>query len=295
MSLPYQNYNDYKAQTKDLVSVLQHHISNNDSNEIDAWFEQHFAKLNQKDKSIQYDYLFRVIINSTYFFSFSSSSVNGVVASKDIIEEQQKQRHLAVLKHFPAKEQLGLVHSFLLDQTNLDSDYFIRMDVPTIQALEDKSHWHRIVSRFFYQEKFSLIDFLDTRFETSFLELSNESLQLNYKNKNSHGYFWLNHDEPVFKTYWNIIFSYSESKDAYLKEKNITKPSYEDVNFFKKILMKNKYAQGIGEEGLNNIYDNINSYQKMMYYYHLNSIIESEHGNSNDDNDNAVLHKGPKI
>lgn len=288
MSLHYQSYQDYKEQTKESFSLLQYHVSNADEPEIDAWFEQHFSDLSSQDSTTQYGFLFRNILNAFSFFAFSSTATD-----RESIESQQKIRHLAVLKHFPAQEQLGLIHNFLLiDKTNLDADYFNLMDVAQTQALTDNGPWFRIVSNLFYLDKFSLIDFLESRFETPFLDLNSTSLQLHYQDKNSRGYTWVKSADPVFKPYSNIIYAYSEDKDAYLNEKNIAKPSYDDVNLFKQCFMETSHS--IGEEGVNNLFDKINPYQKMMHYYHLNTLIESEHENTST-MDDVAHYKGAKI
>lgn len=283
MSVSYKNYNDYKEQNQDNFSVLQHHVSHGDEPEIHAWFDSHFMGLNDEEKKEQYRHLGRSIINSTYFFAFSStSSTNGHVQSREVIDEEYKRRHLAVLQHFPVQDQLNLIqHLLLMEKIEIDKDYFTlinREDALKNPEIFQGALAYRIAGHLFFHNQFSMLDFIEDYFSFKPLELSDVSLQVHYRDKNSHGSTWVYSGEPIFKPYSNIIFSYSEEKRNYLTEKGISLPTYDDVNTFKDHFLATKNY--IGKEGTHNLFHNINSYQKMMHYEHVSQMIEETYGDS---------------
>lgn len=274
------SYNEYKEHYNGSFSDLQHHVGQGDTTEINAWFDSHFSGVNETDKKEYMDYLERMILNCPYFFAFSSLSANGHVPSKEVIDEEYKRRHLAVLQHFPAKEQLHLIeHLLLMDKIEIDQDYLTLIKPEEVLKNPDifnGSRMHRIAGYLFFHDKFSILDFIESYFFIKPLDLSDKSLQIHYQEKNSRGSMWVESDNPIFKPYSNIIFSYSEEKKNYLMEQGLSLPTYDDVNTFKNHFMATQHY--IGEEGLNNLFHQINSYQKMMHYQHVSRIIESTYG-----------------
>jgi hypothetical protein len=281
--MKYDNYDDYLNKTYNHFILLKHLVFEGDMTGIDLWFSEHF----DYQYELENGYLSQLIRNTTHFYAQKKLDNNHndnpqAIINQDSILAEAKKRHLAIIKHFPAREQLALLHDlllindlFLIGKNWMDKDYFSLIHY----SHDDKekgfllhSSWSRIIEECFFQEQFSLIDYIEQHFEHDFLNQSNQSMALHYQEDTFHGVTFVTDTRQSFRAYFSIMLDYNETKAAYLKNKGIELPSHQDAVFLQnKIMTRHDYPR----EGMVKLVGNLKTYQVQLRYDSLNAQVEA--------------------
>lgn len=283
--MKYKHYEDYLNQTKECFILLKKLVFAGNVEQIDAWFSEYFDYDDEQENG----YLSQRIRNTPYFYNHQGSDYQNEPAehqNRMILED--KKRHLAIIKHFPPREQLSLLHDLylvLLTRKTMDEDYFSLIhysDEHKEKGFLLHSSWVRIIAECFFQEQFNLIDYIEHRFEHDFLNQADKSIALHYQEDTFHGVTFASDHNASFKAYFDIMLYYSETKKAYLKEKGIELPNHDDAVFLQnKIMARQDYPR----EGMVKLVGNLKTYQAKLRYDNLNHQIEAEYGNNQVDNE----------
>lgn len=281
--MKYDHYDDYLNQTKEHFTLLKSFVLAGNIEQIDVWFSKHFDYQDEQENG----YLSQLIRNTTHFYAQKKSDYNSPpTINLKTIEEEGKKRHLAIIKHFPPREQLSLIHDLLLIENHqMDEDYFSLINYTGENKEKGfllHSSWVKIIAECFFQEQFNLIDYIEHRFQHDFLNQADKSIALHYDEDTFHGVTFASDQNAFFKAYFDIMLYYSETKKAYLKEKGIELPNHHDAVFLQnKIMARHDYPR----EGMVKLVGNLKAYQAKLRYDNLNNQIEAEYGDNQVDNE----------
>lgn len=203
---------------KEDFDMLKYYIQGGEYNEIDNWFKKNIK--NEKDE----DDLMKQIINTTYFFSFSSTST-----SAQYVKQEKIKREKSILKNIGIKNKLLLYCPVIIEDLNLEHlDCFdLIKDKKTII---ESSSFIREITKLFNKESFEELDNIEKKLNVDILNLKMSNVYFCHKEKYSTGAFNFNLNEKIFSPMDDIILNYSSEKENYLINKNIEIPNHEYAN-----------------------------------------------------------------
>jgi hypothetical protein len=216
--------------------------------------------------------LCKYIVNSSYFFAFSSSSFDRL-----LLEKENLKRQLPVLSYFNLAEQLRLLSSVSLDR-DIKIEHFKILNYSK-ESEEDKSlilkdlGMHHFFTNLFNKEEFNFMDAIEDMLGLDIKTNRKNNIAIHYEDPNK-GAFNLNNKKYNSCPIDDIIFNYSETKAHFLKSKNIELPDFNYVNSLKeKILQEIKESSHFDATYSKKVEDKVDNYFINYRYKLLNKSI----------------------
>ena len=241
--------------------------------DISNWFKSNNINKNIKTE----DELTLKILNTPYFFSFNSNSF-----LKSFIENETTRRELSVLDNLSLKNKLILMSSMLIN--NIDYRHFslIKNTKKNIEILKDSDKVNRLITKLFHEEKFSDIEKITKKFGFEFLEQSSKIVSFHYKDKSSHGCFYLEIKEPLFSPKFEIAINFTESKKKFLDKSKLSLPTIKEIEQLKELMFNNIINDPLKQNRLDlieKINESFSLYVKYKNYYNINESLLNKHNN----------------
>lgn len=206
---------------------LSYAISTGDIQGIHSWFK----KVGFQSGTELSSTLCKHIVNSNYFFSFSSNSFN-----KSALEDENLRRQIPVLSYFNLKEQLSILSSVSLDR-EIKIEHFNVLNYSR-QSKSDKQlilkdlGMHHLFISLFNKEEFIFMDKIESVLGLDIKNNRMDNISIHYDYPDN-GAFYLNSKNYKSCPVDDIILNYSENKANYLREKKINLPDLIYVNELK--------------------------------------------------------------
>jgi len=234
--------------------------------EIDGWFEKH--QISRKP-SLQRKLTIRILDNP-YFFSFQSFSTN-----IRFINQERIKRESAILKNLKIENQLLLLSPACIEDFSFEHLGAMKLNKKNKEILLNSNRFSGVITKLFNKEDFEEINKIDEILGLSVLEMKTKGLTFNYKEKNSHGAFYIELETAIFSPKHNIIFAHTKEKEDFLKNKGVNLPNNEEVdNLYKEIkesLKKNKHLSHLNY--IEKVEDSIKEYKTIILFEHLNNNL----------------------
>lgn len=234
--------------------------------EIDDWFEKH--QISRKP-ALQRKLTLRILDNP-YFFSFQSFSTN-----LRFINQERVKRESSILKNLKIENQLLLFSPACIEDFSYEHLGAMKLNKKNKEILCNSNRFSGVVTKLFNKEEFDEINKIDEILELSVLEIKTKGLTFHYKEKNSHGAFYIELENKIFSPKHNIVFAYTKEKEDFLKHKNIILPDNEDVDYLykeiKESLKENKHLSHLN--CIEKVDYSINEYKTLTLFEHLNNNL----------------------
>lgn len=212
----------------DTFRHLSNAIFNGDVLGIHSWFKDTGFEAN----SVLSKNLCNYIVNTPFFFSFSSNLLD-----KEVLDKELLRRQLPVISYFNLKEQLSIISSLAIDNQSFEHFKVLKYSKKDKNLILKDKNISLLFTDFFNKEKFDLIKSIEDLLSLDIKSNRHNFLGINYRSIGN-GCFYL--IEKAYNTCAldDIIFNYTKNKSIYLKEIGRELPNFEYVNNIKRLSLQ---------------------------------------------------------
>ncbi len=203
------------------------------TNEIDSWFEKYNVS---KNKNLERKLALR-ILNTPYFFSFRTDST-----SIKKIDQERIIRETAVLKNLRLENQLLLFSPASIDKVLSDHFNVMKLTPKNKNHLKSSGKVVFIITSLLNEEKFVEIEKINKLLGWQTLEQKTDGVIFSYKEKSSHGAFYVKIQEKLFSPKYDVVFSFTKEKKDFIISQSVDLPTTEHA----------KKMHGLMVEGIKN-------------------------------------------
>lgn len=257
-----------KTEINKQIKELQEAVFNGCESVIDNWFTSN--NFNNKKKFAKE--VAHKICNSTYFFSYRSSSTN-----KEFLKQEDLRRENAILKHFAFKEQLDILYFIdVFNEIKLENFKVLNYNHKKDKETAIKNiYLSLIVTKLFNREKFSEIEEIENIFKFNVLDVSSSLVSFHYKEKSMTGTMTFNMKEEIFKPYYDIIFNLNTNKRNYIESRCLDLPKSKEVNAIYEKIIENISSQNYlaKQEDIKKIEKKIDEYLSYISHDELSELM----------------------
>lgn len=205
--------------------------TNGNYQEIDNWFKKYENILK---KPLQQKKLIIQILNELYFFSFQSYSTN-----INFVNQERINRQIAILKNFNCNinNQLMLFSPTCIEDITSKHVSCFNLNKKNKNLLLKNNNFSNAITKLLEKEDFKEIEDINKILGFNTLNMKINGVIFHYKEKCSHGAFYLDIKEEIFSPKYNIIFSFTKEKELFFKRNNIEFPSEEEIKNLESLLL----------------------------------------------------------
>jgi hypothetical protein len=188
--------------------------------DIDDWFNKHNVA---KNKNLERKLTLR-ILNTPYFFSFQTLST-----SKKHIECERILRETGILKNLHIENQLLLFSPASIDSVVSDHFSVIKLTPKNKDYLKNSGKVVSVITQLLNEENFIEIEKINKLLGWQTLEQKTEGVTFCYKEKNSHGTFYVKIQEKLFSPKYDFVFNFTKEKKDFLISQSVDLPTTEQA------------------------------------------------------------------
>ncbi|NCP98066.1 hypothetical protein GW796_08710 [archaeon] len=245
---------------------LVYAVKDFNKSKIDSWFENQ----NLSTKLVLSKKICLRILNTPFFFSFSSTSTN-----KKEIEECRTKREVEVLKHFSLENQLLLLSVACIEDVNVKHIEVLKITKSKKKMISSNSKIIAIITKLFNEENFDELEKIQNKLDFNIMDMKGSQGSFHYKSKSSHGSFSIKFDEDIFSPKYELIINYSDAKANFLKNKNIELPNLENIDIlFNKIMKAISISTNNSSEHISKVESSFKEYIVKKRYAILNEDLK---------------------
>jgi hypothetical protein len=279
---------EYEKSLSPRFRTFNHYLSHANKVAIKAWLRSYVPHTQEHQN------IFLKLLESHHIHLLTQ--VDGVN------DQQVKDSRLAILKHLDGMAQLSFNRLIFKIDSAFDNDYLKIMTVP--YQKEDKDNffndrfWPWYSTFQLHYEKFSVIDDIETFFQSDFLQTQHQSFILFFPEEKktslpSNYTSWrIVLDDCLLSPYYDVIFNYSVAKETYLNGKGIYMPDIEQIMAIEQALVQRSQMYSHQEALIAETLAGIKECNTVVRYRKIKDSIEQKYGSKAD---NERLTKPPKI
>jgi hypothetical protein len=276
----FESYKQFSEIHEDVFAELLSYTNHDDYDAMNNWIAQNL----QGTDFLTLHYASRLIRESGDYFRIFADLVPNV----DERIHRVKKRHLILLEPFALDDQLHLMNDKMIAM--IDCDYVALLkkeDYLDNDNLGKTLFLPAIGTALFQREDFRTLDFFQSQFGFSLLECQSDVARYYYRESDTP--FWIqttlfvrhnmvttDHDEHIslsWKPLDAIMLNYSQSKENYLREKNITLPDQAVFSEFCRIVDL-CHQSSAEEKAVINM--GLKQYQTFLNYQKIRDIVNQQ-------------------
>lgn len=288
ISSDFENYTKFSENYDELFAELLNLTNHDDYDAMRDWIAQNL----QGADSLALHYASRMIRESKAYFQTFSDLTPDVHARI----QQVKNRHLVLLEPFALDDQIHLMHDKMI--TMVDCDYVARLKAEEYvndDNLGNTLFLPAIGTALFQREDFNTLGFFESQFDFSLLNCESDIARYYYQDPDTQHWLQANlfvrhdtvttdHDEYIrlpWKPLDVIMLNYSQNKEQYLRDKNMSLPDEATFREFCRVI---QMCHKASPEERATIQNGLKQYQIFLNYQRINDIVNQHTDTESEEN-----------